>query len=144
LDDAANLIPSRISALLMIVASFFCRMNGKQAWRIFLRDRYKHKSPNSAQTEAVCAGALGVSLSGDSYYKGVLVQKPVIGDVRDGMAQSDCGGADKSCNTLCMSTRMAGTSMMKQAGPKRKYSISRQVLTRWGCQRRFLPRQSNL
>jgi len=79
-DDAVNFIPARVSALIMILASFICGLNVKQARKIFLRDRYNHKSPNSAQTESVCAGALGVSLSGDNYYKGVLVKKPVIGD----------------------------------------------------------------
>lgn len=46
----------------------------------FLRDRMKHSSPNSAQTESACAGALKVSLSGDNYYFGRLVHKPQIGD----------------------------------------------------------------
>ena len=50
------------------------------AWKIFLRDRMKHSSPNSAQTESACAGALKVSLSGDNYYFGKLVHKPQIGD----------------------------------------------------------------
>ena len=80
MDDIVNFIPSRISALFMIIASLLCKLNVKQAWKIFIRDRYNHKSPNSAHTESVCAGALGLSLSGDNYYKGVLVKKPVIGD----------------------------------------------------------------
>jgi adenosylcobinamide-phosphate synthase len=80
LDDAANFIPSRISALLMIPASFFVGADVKRAARIFIRDRYNHKSPNSGQTESVCAGALGLCLGGDSYYQGVLVHKPAIGD----------------------------------------------------------------
>jgi len=79
-DDIANFIPSRLSAFFMILASFICKLDYRQAGKIFLRDRYKHKSPNSAQTESVCAGALGLSLSGDNYYRGVLVKKPVIGD----------------------------------------------------------------
>ena len=80
MDDVVNFIPARLSALLMIMAAFFLRLKTGQAWKIFLRDRYKHKSPNSAQTESVCAGALGVSLSGNHHYGGKLVQKPVIGD----------------------------------------------------------------
>ena len=56
-DDVVNYIPARISALLMIAGAFLCGMDGKQAWKIFLRDRRKHASPNSAQTESVCAGA---------------------------------------------------------------------------------------
>ena len=80
LDDAANFIPSRISALLMIIASVFTGMDTKAAARIYIRDRYKHKSPNSGQTESVCAGALGLCLGGDNYYHGVLVHKPTIGE----------------------------------------------------------------
>ncbi len=80
LDDIANFIPSRISALLMILAAFFLGMDGKRGWKIFLRDRKNHKSPNSAQTEAACAGILGVRLAGDAWYFGKLVKKPYIGD----------------------------------------------------------------
>jgi adenosylcobinamide-phosphate synthase len=80
LDDVANFIPARVSALLMILASAFNGMDTRMAARIFIRDRYNHKSPNSAQTESVCAGALGLCLGGDSYYHGVLVHKPIIGD----------------------------------------------------------------
>ena len=94
-DDVMNFIPARISALLMISAAFICRLNVKQAWKIFLRDRYKHKSPNSAQTESVCAGALGVSLSGDNYYKGMLVKKPVIGDALRPAVKDDIKLANK-------------------------------------------------
>ena len=80
LDDTINFIPARISAFLMILGSVIVRTDTKTALRIYLRDRHNHKSPNSAQTESVCAGALGISLGGDSYYKGVLVHHPTIGD----------------------------------------------------------------
>lgn len=80
LDDAVNYIPARISAWLMIAAAYLCKMNGKEAKRIYLRDRYHHASPNSAQTEAVMAGALGVQLAGNAYYFGKLYEKPTIGD----------------------------------------------------------------
>ena len=80
LDDAVNFIPSRISALLMIIGSVFAGADIKGAIRVYIRDRYNHKSPNSAHTESVCAGALGLRLGGDGYYNGVLVHKPVIGD----------------------------------------------------------------
>ena len=95
LDDTANFLPSRISALLMILGAVICKLNVKQAWEIFRRDRYKHKSPNSAQTESVCAGALGVSLSGDNYYRGVLVQKPAIGDALRPVVKDDIKLANK-------------------------------------------------
>ncbi len=80
LDDVANYIPARISALFMIAAAFFLRMDYKNACCIFLRDRYNHASPNSAQTEAVCAGALQIQLAGDAYYFGMLYKKKTIGD----------------------------------------------------------------
>lgn len=79
-DDVVNYIPARISALLMILGAFLCRMDGKQAWKIFLRDRRKHASPNSAQTESVCAGALRVQLAGDACYFGKRYKKETIGD----------------------------------------------------------------
>lgn len=80
LDDVLNFLPSRISAACMIGAAYLLRMDGAGAARIYARDRRNHKSPNSAQTEAVCAGALDVQLAGDAYYFGVLCKKPTIGD----------------------------------------------------------------
>ena len=80
LDDIVNYIPARISALLMLVICFLLRYNTKNALKIFIRDRRNHKSPNSAYTEAVCAGALEIRLAGPSYYFGKLVEKPFIGD----------------------------------------------------------------
>lgn len=82
LDDVVNYLPSRISALFMISgASILPKpLSGKRAFRIWRRDRRKHASPNSAQTESVMAGALGVRLAGDAFYFGKLVRKPTIGD----------------------------------------------------------------
>lgn len=79
-DDVANYIPARVAAYLMIAASFLLKMDYKNAYKIYKRDRYNHLSPNSAQTESVCAGALNISLGGGNYYGGVLVSKPTIGD----------------------------------------------------------------
>ena len=80
MDDVWNYIPSRISALLMIASAWIFRMDYKRAWAVWKRDRRKHASPNSAQTEAVCAGALQVQLAGDAYYFGKLYPKETIGD----------------------------------------------------------------
>ncbi len=80
LDDIVNYIPARISALVMIGASFLMKLDGPNAWKIFIRDRHNHASPNSAQTEAVAAGALDVMLAGDAYYFGQLYHKKTIGD----------------------------------------------------------------
>ena len=80
LDDVLNYIPSRLTALLMILSAFLCGLDGKNAWKIWRRDRRNHASPNSAQTEAVCAGALGLRLAGDAVYFGEIHKKPYIGD----------------------------------------------------------------
>lgn len=65
---------------LLIVSAYLLRYDGKNAYRIWRRDRRNHKSPNSAQTESACAGALGLRLAGDAWYFGKLVPKPYIGD----------------------------------------------------------------
>ena len=80
IDDLLNLLPARLSGLLLCLAAPLTPLNGKDACRIFRRDRKNHKSPNSAHTEAAAAGALGVQLAGPSYYFGQLVEKPTIGD----------------------------------------------------------------
>lgn len=96
LDDLCNFIPARVSALLMVLAGYLCQLgvfisssgskkgrcpySGKNGYRIFKRDRFNHKSPNSAQTEAVCAGALQIELAGNAWYFGKLCEKPSIGD----------------------------------------------------------------
>ena len=80
LDDIANFIPARLAALFLILSAPLCGCDGKMAWKIFRRDRYKHASPNSAQTEAAAAGALHVQLAGDAWYFGELHKKPFIGD----------------------------------------------------------------
>lgn len=86
LDDFVNFVPARISALFMIAASFLSGKDysGKNAWRIWRRDKRNHSSPNSAQTESACAGSLGIKLAGNASYFGKTVEKPTIGDaVRD-------------------------------------------------------------
>ena len=80
LDDVMNFLPARLSALLMLAAGALLGMDAKQGWKIFRRDRFNHASPNSAQTESVCAGLLGLRLAGDAWYHGVLHKKPYIGD----------------------------------------------------------------
>ncbi len=80
LDDLANWLPARITALSLIVAAFVIRLDAMRAYKIWRRDRRKHASPNSAQTEAAAAGALGIQLGGASFYFGILQEKPTIGD----------------------------------------------------------------
>ena len=80
MDDFCNFLPARISAVLMLAAGGVLGMDVRRGWKIFRRDRYNHASPNSAQTESVCAGLLGLRLAGDAWYHGVLHQKPFIGE----------------------------------------------------------------
>ena len=80
LDDAANFIPARLSALAMIAAAPAFRLDGRNAFRIWKRDRRKHASPNSAQTESVAAGTLHIELAGPASYFGKRVEKPTLGD----------------------------------------------------------------
>lgn len=111
LDDAANFVPARISAYLMIGACYFLgnEFDGKQAFRIYQRDKYKHASPNSAHTEAVCAGALGVQLAGDASYFGKVVKKPYLGDGIRAVEYEDIKRANQLlygtailCEVLCV------------------------------------------
>ncbi|MGN1136942.1 MAG: adenosylcobinamide-phosphate synthase CbiB [Oscillospiraceae bacterium] len=80
LDDLSNFIPSRLTALAMIFSAYLLKLDGRNAFYIWKRDRRKHASPNSAQTESVCAGALDIRLAGDAYYFGELHKKEFIGD----------------------------------------------------------------
>ena len=95
LDDVANYIPSRLAALLWIMAAAFTRNDAKGAWRIWRRDRRNHASPNSAQTESTCAGALGVQLAGPAYYFGEYYPKPTIGDPLRPIEPEDILRADR-------------------------------------------------
>ena len=79
----------------MIAAAWLCGMDGKGAFRIWRRDRFKHASPNSAQTESVCAGALGVALAGDAVYFGKVVKKPFIGDGKRPVEPEDIARANR-------------------------------------------------
>lgn len=97
LDDVCNYLPARISAYLMIVAAYLggSDFSGKGAYRIYKRDRRNHASPNSAQTESVCAGALGIQLAGDAVYFGKVVKKPYIGDATRPVEYEDIRRANR-------------------------------------------------
>ena len=96
-DDVVNFIPARLSALAMIASAFLLRLDGQNAWRIWRRDRRKHASPNSAQPESACAGALRVQLGGSASYFGKLYEKPTIGDP---IRPIERGDVDRACQLL--------------------------------------------
>ncbi len=108
LDDVLNFIPARISAYLMIAAGFFTGLDYKNAFRIYKRDKSNHSSPNSAKTEAVCAGALNVQLAGDAYYFGKLVKKKTIGDSNRAVRIDDI----RTVNRLMYSTAVLAAVLL--------------------------------
>ncbi len=89
LDDVFNFVPARLSALLMLAAGAILRLDVQNGIRVFRSDRYKHASPNSAQTESVCAGLLGLRLAGDAWYHGVLHKKQFIGTAKREIENED-------------------------------------------------------
>ncbi len=97
MDDVMNYLPARLSALLMLGAGWLLRLPVKHGWHIFWRDRYNHASPNSAQTESVCAGLLGLQLAGDAFYHGILHKKKTIGDALRDIEPADI---PRSCRLL--------------------------------------------
>ena len=80
LDDVANFIPARLTAIFMPLGAFLCGMNGANSFKIAIRDRKNHKSPNCAFAEGAAAGAIGIQLGGTNIYFGKEVYKPTIGD----------------------------------------------------------------
>lgn len=89
LDDLANFIPARISALMIPAAAFLLRLDSPGSLFILLRDRLKHASPNSGHTEAAAAGALGIQLGGANRYFGKVMDKPTIGEARRSIESQD-------------------------------------------------------
>jgi len=95
LDDVLNYIPSRLTAFFMVIAAPISGLDGRNAFRIWRRDRRNHASPNSAQTESACAGALHLRLAGDAWYFGKLHKKPYIGDDDRPVETADIRRANK-------------------------------------------------
>lgn len=108
LDDAANFLPSRLAAMFWIAAAVLTGQDAKNAWRIWRRDRRNHASPNSAQTEAACAGALRVQLAGPAYYFGEYYEKPTIGDAQRPVEPRDILRANQSLFVAAFLAVMVG------------------------------------
>ena len=104
MDDVFNFIPARLSALFLLAAGAILGLDAKNGWRIFRRDRYRHASPNSAQTESVCAGLLDVRLAGDAWYHGVLHKKEYIGDALRQIGHEDI---PRACRLMYGTTLLA-------------------------------------
>ena len=108
LDDVLHYIPARVSGILVIISAFVLRYDYKNAFRIFKRDRRKHASPNSAQTESAMAGALGVQLAGDATYFGVVHKKPYIGDKNREIENEDIKRANDIMYTMTIICLIVG------------------------------------
>lgn len=80
LDDAANFIPARLTALLLFLAAWLLGLDVKEAIRAVRRDAPKHPSPNSGYPEAAVAGALGIQLGGENSYRGVTSFRAHMGE----------------------------------------------------------------
>lgn len=124
LDDVANYVPSRVSALLLVAASLVCGEDVAGAWRMWRRDRRRHASPNSAQTESAMAGALGIELGGPAWYFGEYHDKPTIGDPVHEPGPEDIGRANRLmlvgsllCLALCATLDVGGSRLAARLLP---------------------------
>ncbi len=111
LDDIVNYLPARISGVLMVAAAALCGLDPRGARKIYIRDRYNHASPNSAQTESACAGALGVQLAGDASYFGKIVHKPTIGDATRPIEAEDIRRANRLMYVTSILTLVIGMAI---------------------------------
>ncbi|PIE55665.1 MAG: cobalamin biosynthesis protein CobD [Desulfobulbus propionicus] len=109
LDDLINLVPARLSGLLLVaVAAFVGR--GSAAWRTLVRDHRAHASPNAGYPEAAMAGALGIELGGPAVYFGRVFEKPTLGTAEQPPAPGHILKACQymRCGSLWFSAVLAG------------------------------------
>lgn len=116
LDDFVNYIPARIGGIVWVIGAMISGYDYRNSWKIWKRDRLNHASPNSAQTEAACAGALGVKLAGPAYYFGEYYNKPYIGDsikdiryenIKDANRMMYCAGIFAVVIAICIRISVA-------------------------------------
>ena len=119
LDDAANYIPSRLAALLWIGGAALSGQDAANAFRIWRRDRRKHPSPNSAQTESACAGALRIQLAGPASYFGKNYNKPYIGDAIRPVTPFDILSTIQTLYASSALALAAGTALSLRRGHKK-------------------------
>ncbi len=107
LDDAANFLPARITALLLVLSAGIVSRSWstmRRAWQILIRDGGLHPSPNSGHPEAAMAGALGVQLGGISRYDGIPIERPLLGNPDHSLTRAHIGMA----LTLMLWTSLTG------------------------------------
>jgi adenosylcobinamide-phosphate synthase len=107
-DDLLNLVPARLSGLLLAAAALAVpQAHVAPAFRIMLRDASKHRSPNAGWPEAATAGALDLALAGPRRYHGVVVNDPWLGDGRARATTADIGRALRLYMTACLLQALA-------------------------------------
>jgi len=118
LDDAANFVPARLTALGIVAAAKFQGLDARRAQRIWRRDGNHHASPNAGQSEAAMAGALGVRLGGVSTYEGHLHNAPLLN--AEGQAPS-VRHATVALSVVAIVSGLAfGAALLAIAGRSRK------------------------
>lgn len=108
LDDLANFLPARLTACLVVLASALLGYAPRRSFHIWRRDRRNHASPNSAQTEAAVAGALGIQLGGSAVYFGAVIDKPTIGDPQTSLTASHIPAANRLMLVTAVITALLG------------------------------------
>lgn len=103
-DDVFNYIPARITAMLLLAAGGILRMDVRNGWNIFKRDRSKHASPNAGQTESVCAGLMRIQLGGNAYYHGVLHEKATFGEA---LREIEIEDIPKACRLMWIASAVS-------------------------------------
>ena len=123
LDDFVNYIPARLGGIMWVAGAMLSGYDYRNSWRIWRRDRRNHASPNSAQTEAACAGALGIRLAGPAYYFGEYYEKPYIGDAINEISYENIRDADRMMYCagivaviLAVTVRAAAVMIISAAG----------------------------
>ena len=120
LDDAANLIPARLTALAIVAASGLSNASACDAWKVWLRDGKKHKSPNAGQPESAMSGALGVQLGGGNYYGGEFITAERIGGEFSASQPRDARRAIRIASTVALLGLGAGVLLNAVLPSKRR------------------------
>ena len=119
LDDGANFIPARMTALATVSASWLLKTNASSAWQLWLRDGGKHKSPNAGQPESAMAGALGVRLGGGNFYDGEFISAEPIGQEFNAPEPKDVRKAIRIVSAAALIGLGAGVLLAAFLGPRR-------------------------
>jgi adenosylcobinamide-phosphate synthase len=108
LDDLANWLPARLSVPVMLLSAVLLRFDARSAWKAVRLDGRKHQSPNSGLPEALVAGALGITLGGESRYGGRVVHRPLLWSAGRVAQPADIGSAVRLMRLTSLLFLLAG------------------------------------